>query len=86
VLFVIGQHLGDFIAPKESGVKDYIGAFAVTAGGGIDKRHQYATSGRRRGHDDMRSVRSHCSVAGARSCGDASEVGFQSISLFWWNG
>ena len=30
--------MGDFIAPKESGVKDYIGAFAVTAGVGIDKR------------------------------------------------
>ncbi len=29
--------LGDFIAPKESGVKDYIGAFAVTAGLGIEK-------------------------------------------------
>jgi 5-methyltetrahydrofolate--homocysteine methyltransferase len=28
--------LGDFIAPKESGVKDYIGAFAVTTGIGID--------------------------------------------------
>jgi 5-methyltetrahydrofolate--homocysteine methyltransferase len=30
--------LGDFIAPKESGVPDYIGAFAVTAGLGIEKR------------------------------------------------
>src|ERR1700674_5391362 len=30
--------LADFIAPKESGVKDYIGAFAVTAGIGIDVR------------------------------------------------
>jgi 5-methyltetrahydrofolate--homocysteine methyltransferase len=29
--------LGDFIAPKESGVPDYIGAFAVTAGLGIEK-------------------------------------------------
>ncbi|HYA19937.1 MAG TPA: methionine synthase, partial [Burkholderiales bacterium] len=32
------QCLADFIAPKESGVKDYIGAFAVTAGIGIDSR------------------------------------------------
>ena len=32
------QCLADFIAPKESGVKDYIGAFAVTAGIGIDAR------------------------------------------------
>jgi 5-methyltetrahydrofolate--homocysteine methyltransferase len=30
--------LADYIAPKESGVKDYIGAFAVTAGIGIDAR------------------------------------------------
>ncbi|MEN6587196.1 MAG: vitamin B12 dependent-methionine synthase activation domain-containing protein, partial [Sulfuricella sp.] len=30
--------LADFIAPKDSGVKDYIGAFAVTAGIGIDAR------------------------------------------------
>lgn len=29
--------LSDFIAPKESGVGDYIGAFAVTAGVGLDK-------------------------------------------------
>ena len=30
--------LGDFIAPKGAGIKDYIGAFAVTAGIGIEKR------------------------------------------------
>ena len=30
--------LGDFVAPKDSGVTDYIGAFAVTAGIGIEKR------------------------------------------------
>jgi 5-methyltetrahydrofolate--homocysteine methyltransferase len=30
--------LADFIAPKDSKVKDYIGAFAVTAGIGIDAR------------------------------------------------
>lgn len=29
--------LADFIAPAESGIKDYIGAFAVTAGLGIEK-------------------------------------------------
>jgi len=32
------QCLADFIAPKDSGVRDYIGAFAVTAGLGIDAR------------------------------------------------
>ncbi|KON81498.1 methionine synthase [Azoarcus sp. PA01] len=30
--------LADFVAPKDSGVADYAGAFAVTAGIGIDKR------------------------------------------------
>lgn len=30
--------LADFIAPKDSGVKDYIGAFAVTAGLDMDER------------------------------------------------
>ena len=29
--------LSDFVAPKESGLRDYIGAFAVTAGHGIEK-------------------------------------------------
>jgi 5-methyltetrahydrofolate--homocysteine methyltransferase len=29
--------LSDFVAPKESGIKDYIGAFVVTAGIGIEK-------------------------------------------------
>ena len=29
--------LSDYIAPVESGVRDYIGAFAVTAGGGLDE-------------------------------------------------
>ncbi|HMZ51422.1 MAG TPA: vitamin B12 dependent-methionine synthase activation domain-containing protein, partial [Candidatus Sumerlaeota bacterium] len=35
-----GQHnyaLADFIAPVESGRADYIGAFAVTSGGGLDE-------------------------------------------------
>jgi 5-methyltetrahydrofolate--homocysteine methyltransferase len=30
--------LADFVAPKASGVKDYLGAFAVTAGLGIEKK------------------------------------------------
>ena len=32
--------LADFIAPKSSGVIDYIGLFAVTAGVGVDKKEQ----------------------------------------------
>jgi 5-methyltetrahydrofolate--homocysteine methyltransferase len=32
------QCLADFVAPKDSGVRDYVGAFAVTAGLGIDAK------------------------------------------------
>ena len=32
--------LADYIAPKSSGVMDYIGLFAVTAGVGVDKKEQ----------------------------------------------
>ena len=44
--------LGDFIAPKESGVKDYIGAFAVTAGIGIETRLRAFEAA----HDDYNSI------------------------------
>ena len=30
--------LADFVAPQMSGVRDYVGAFAVTTGGGVDER------------------------------------------------
>ena len=32
--------LADFIAPKASGMADYIGMFAVTAGLGIEKKEK----------------------------------------------
>jgi 5-methyltetrahydrofolate--homocysteine methyltransferase len=44
--------LADFIAPKESGVKDYIGAFAVTAGIGIDEHIDRFEDD----HDDYQSI------------------------------
>jgi len=44
--------LTDFVAPKESGVKDYVGAFAVTAGLGIEK---YVKQFEEK-HDDYRSI------------------------------
>lgn len=44
--------LSDFIAPKESGVKDYIGAFAVTAGIGIEKIIKEFEDN----HDDYNSI------------------------------
>ena len=36
--------LADFIAPKESGIQDYVGAFAVTAGLGIEKHIERFTA------------------------------------------
>ena len=44
--------LADFVAPKSSGVADYIGAFAVTAGSGIDAH----TSALEAEHDDYNSI------------------------------
>ena len=44
--------LADFIAPKESGVEDYIGMFAVTAGIGIEKLVQKFE----KEHDDYNSI------------------------------
>ena len=44
--------LADYIAPKETGVADYIGAFAVTAGIGIDAR----VAEFERDHDDYSAI------------------------------
>ncbi len=44
--------LADFIAPKGSGVDDYIGLFAVTAGIGVDKKEQYFLAD----HDDYSAI------------------------------
>jgi 5-methyltetrahydrofolate--homocysteine methyltransferase len=44
--------LADFIAPKEMEIADYIGAFAVTAGLGIDNRLQEFAQH----HDDYNSI------------------------------
>jgi 5-methyltetrahydrofolate--homocysteine methyltransferase len=33
--------LADFVAPRESGLKDYVGMFAVTAGLGVEKKEKY---------------------------------------------
>ena len=44
--------LADFIAPKHSGLKDYIGAFAVAAGFGMEEKlHQFEQD-----HDDYRAI------------------------------
>ncbi len=44
--------LADFIAPKESGCKDYIGGFVVTTGIGLDERVKAFESD----HDDYNSI------------------------------
>ncbi|MEJ5262344.1 MAG: methionine synthase [Ignavibacterium sp.] len=44
--------LADFIAPKETGINDYIGAFAVTAGIGIEKLVEQFE----KNHDDYNSI------------------------------
>jgi 5-methyltetrahydrofolate--homocysteine methyltransferase len=44
--------LADFIAPKESGKRDWIGAFAVTAGVGLDR----VVAAFERDHDDYASI------------------------------
>ncbi len=46
------QCLADFIAPKSSGIADYIGMFAVTAGLGIEKHEQRFHAA----HDDYSSI------------------------------
>jgi 5-methyltetrahydrofolate--homocysteine methyltransferase len=33
--------LADFVAPRDGGVKDYVGMFAVTAGLGVEKKEKY---------------------------------------------
>jgi 5-methyltetrahydrofolate--homocysteine methyltransferase len=44
--------LSDFIAPKDSGIIDYIGAFAITAGLGIEKKIDEFV----KDHDDYNSI------------------------------
>ena len=46
------QALSDFIAPKETGIKDYVGGFAVTAGIGIDEHVARFESA----HDDYSAI------------------------------
>ncbi|MEP6608513.1 MAG: methionine synthase [Burkholderiaceae bacterium] len=46
------QCLSDFIAPKSSGIADYIGLFAVTSGIGVDKREAAFQAN----HDDYGAI------------------------------
>ncbi|MBM3522294.1 MAG: methionine synthase [Alphaproteobacteria bacterium] len=44
--------LADFVAPKDSGVRDYVGAFAVTSGLGIEPR----VAAYEKAHDDYNAI------------------------------
>ncbi len=44
--------LADYVAPRDTGIKDYIGAFAVTAGIGIEKHLERF----RQAHDDYNAI------------------------------
>jgi len=44
--------LADFIAPRDSGIADHIGVFAVTAGIGVEKKEQYFLDD----HDDYSAI------------------------------
>ena len=44
--------LADFVAPSDSGIADYIGVFAVTAGIGVDKKEKYFLDD----HDDYSAI------------------------------
>lgn len=49
---IANHSLADYIAPKETGIEDYIGSFAVTAGKGIEKIvEEYEKD-----HDDYNSI------------------------------
>ncbi|MFG0453138.1 methionine synthase [Shewanella sp. yb_14] len=55
----VGNHnfcLSDFVAPKESGVADYMGGFAVTAGHGIDAHIARFEAA----HDDYSAIMLKC--------------------------
>src|SRR3546814_15540957 len=56
--------MADFVAPKESGVADYVGGFAVTAGHGEDEiAKRYAEN-----LDDYKSILSKSLEIGRASC------------------
>lgn len=46
------RSLADFIAPADAGIQDYVGAFAVNAGGGVDERVKAFEAA----HDDYSAI------------------------------
>ena len=57
------RSLADFVAPIETGLRDYVGAFAVTAGVGTDElAHEFEAAG-----DDYNAILTRRSQTGSRS-------------------
>ena len=70
--------LADFIAPKDSGVKDYLGGFAVTAGIGTDAIVEHF----RKQHDDYNAI---LAKALADRCAEAfAELLHQIVRKQFW--
>jgi 5-methyltetrahydrofolate--homocysteine methyltransferase len=70
--------LADYIAPKHTGVADYIGAFAVTAGLGIDDR----VAAYEAKHDDYNSIM--LKALADRLAEALAELMHQRVRTEWW--
>ncbi len=60
------RSLADFVAPKATGLRDYVGAFAVTAGLGIDKQDRRVQGRARRLQRDPAGVARRSAGRGVR--------------------
>ncbi len=70
--------LADYVAPKDSGVADYLGAFAVTAGIGIDERvAEYEAR-----HDDYNAIM--LKALADRLAEALAELMHQRVRAEWW--
>ncbi|UCH47514.1 MAG: methionine synthase [Betaproteobacteria bacterium] len=70
--------LADYVAPKDTGVADYLGAFAVTAGIGIDERvAEYEAH-----HDDYNAIM--LKALADRLAEGLAELMHQRVRSEWW--
>jgi 5-methyltetrahydrofolate--homocysteine methyltransferase len=70
--------LADYVAPKDTGVADYLGAFAVTAGIGIDERvAEYEAR-----HDDYNAIM--LKALADRLAEGLAELMHQRVRTEWW--
>jgi len=70
--------LADFVAPAEAGVTDYVGAFAVTAGIGIDER----VAAYEAKHDDYNAIM--LKALADRLAEALAELMHQRVRSEWW--